>query len=129
MKNYESPVILDNEEMAEGVYATGSGGSSESSFISHTDWKKRGNTDTWDIKIDATYYGTVSTESVELVINFDTTVTYVSCSDGGSLESGDTGTVLRIKCDTHFDQASTKTFTVVVTSPIFFNAKTLINCK
>ena len=129
MKNYESPVILDNEELAEGVYATGSGGSSETSFISHTDWKRRDNTDTWDIKIDATYYGTVSTESVELVINFDTTVTYVSCSDGGSLESGDTGTVLRIKCDTHFDQASTKTFKVVVTSPIFFNAKTLINCK
>jgi hypothetical protein len=27
MKNYESPVIFDNEELAEGVYATGSGGS------------------------------------------------------------------------------------------------------
>ena len=26
MKNYESPVIYDNEELAEGVYATGSGG-------------------------------------------------------------------------------------------------------
>ncbi len=26
MKNYESPVIFDNEELAEGVYATGSGG-------------------------------------------------------------------------------------------------------
>ena len=129
MKNYESPVILDNEELAEGVYATGSGGSSETSFTSKTGWKRREHTDTWDITIDATYYGTRSTESIELVINFDTTVTYVSCSDGGTLESGDTGTVLRIKCDTHFDQASTKTFTVVVTSPVFFNARTFINCK
>ena len=128
MKNYESPVILDNEELAEGVYATGSGGSSETSFTSKTDWKRRSGTDMWDITIDATYYGTRSTESVELVINFDTTVTYVSCLDG-RLDSSDTGTTLRIKCDTHFDHASTYTFKVVVTSPIYFRASTLINCK
>ena len=29
MKNYESPVIFDNEELAEGVYATGSGGAGD----------------------------------------------------------------------------------------------------
>ncbi len=129
MKNYESPVILDNEELAEGVYATYSGGSSETSFTSKTDWLRRTGTDTWDITINATYYGIRSTESVELVLSFDTTVTYVSCSDGGSLESGDTGTVLRIKCNTHFDQTSNHIFTVVVTSPIINQVNTLINCK
>ena len=36
MKSYESPIIYDNDELAEGIYATGSGGAGDCWTIDYT---------------------------------------------------------------------------------------------
>lgn len=103
MTNYEKPVILANEDLAEGVYAaSGAGGGGENcysvtAYIHQT--PDNGNR-TYRIQVNGTHSSTThhSTGQV-LVLNFNLPVTYVSSN--GSLAGGDGTAELRISYGYH----------------------------
>lgn len=84
-ENYERPVVLANEELAEGVYAaSGADCYTVTAYIHQTPETGRGD---YRIQVDAVHsadhHGTAQT----LVITFNQAVTYKSSS--GTLSSGD----------------------------------------
>ncbi len=106
MKNYESPVILDNEELAEGVYATGSGGSLISGVcFNHTlTCTYKGNSGHNVITIVGSHRGTHQTDSQLLELTFDQLVTFEKTKDGGVLEGTQTGNKICIRYNKHYTE-------------------------
>lgn len=100
MNNYVQPIILDNEELAEGVYATGSGQDcySVTGYIHQIPQTGRGD---YRIQFDGTHSacdGHHSTEQV-LVIQFNQIVTYKSSQ--GELVGGNGTATVSIKYHYH----------------------------
>ena len=75
MKNYEQPIIYNNEELAEGIYATGSGGQNCWSITYEI---KQRNTNPYDpfvnIRIKGEHYAQHSSSAAEIKIIFDSPV-------------------------------------------------------
>ncbi|MCD8068270.1 MAG: hypothetical protein LUE87_05190 [Lachnospiraceae bacterium] len=91
-ENYEKPIVLANEELAEGVYAA----SGTDCYTVTTNIHQKPETGRGDYRIQvngahsADHHSTAQT----LVISFNQAVTYVSSN--GSLASGDGSAALRI---------------------------------
>ena len=99
MKNYVSPVILDNEELAEGVYATGSGATGSCYVITEKTVNQENTTGRYDwrciIAADHVKEADHITHGQVLVVTFNQSVEYVSSN--GSLEGSNTGTTLKVR--------------------------------
>ena len=87
MNNYVSPVIFDNDELAEGVYATGSGGSE--CYIVTGDIHQKPETGRGDyrIKINALHEANHDATHQVMTIHFNQAVVFSSCAEG-TLSSG-----------------------------------------
>lgn len=99
MKNYEKPMVLANEELAEGVYAaSGSDCYTVTYNIHQAPQEGRGD---YRIQVDATHAAADNHHSGEqiLILTFNLPVTYVSSN--GTLLSGDGSTCLNIKFTYH----------------------------
>ena len=97
MKNYERPIVLTNNELAEGVYAA-SGGSdcyTTTAKIHQTPEIGRGD---YRIQVDAHHDADHNSNRNQcLHISFNQAVVYKSCNaEGATLESGDGTTSLAI---------------------------------
>ena len=92
MKNYVSPVIFDNEELAEGVYATGSGTGcwtvSENSHQSPEEGRLN-----WRFQLDARHVADHDSTAQEFVITFNIPVTFVDCREGDCVSGNNTETL------------------------------------
>jgi acyl dehydratase len=98
MKHYEKPIILANEEIAEGIYtASGSNCYTVSASITQTPQTGRGD---YRLQVNAKHAAANSHQGSEqiLTINFNQAVTY---SWGGTLISGNGTSTLRIKYNYH----------------------------
>ncbi len=99
MKNYVSPVIFDNEELAEGVYATGSGaggvGCYTSSQIIHQNASDVGRKDD-RFQLNATHNADHNTNYQLFVIKFSKAVKFLDCEQA-LLWDGDGTDTLRIQ--------------------------------
>ncbi len=98
-KNYEKPIVMANEELAEGVYAaSGSGSDCYTVTTSIHQTPELGN-ETYCIQVNATHAATHHSTAQELVLYFNMAVTYVSSN--GTLVSGDGTTELHISYSYH----------------------------
>ena len=91
MTNYESPVILRTEELAEGVYLA-SGCYTASAYIHQTPQSGSGE---YRIQVNGQHSADHTKEAQTLTISFSLPVTYTS--SGGSLVSGSGTNTLVIK--------------------------------
>ncbi|MCH5187056.1 MAG: hypothetical protein J1F63_01535 [Oscillospiraceae bacterium] len=95
MKMYEKPIVLENEELAEGVYAASSGAGSDtvtatmSQIADSGDYKIHVTAD--HVDVDKDHGGTQV-----LTITFNKPVEY-SYSIGGALKSGDGTNTLKVQ--------------------------------
>lgn len=96
MTNYESPVILRTEELAEGVYLA-SGCYTAKAIIHQTPQDGRG---TYSIQVNGQHNADHTKEAQTLTISFSLPVTYTS-SSGGSLVSGSGTNTLVINYNYH----------------------------
>lgn len=106
MKNYESPVVLGNEELAEGVFAAASGPLVDGAaadgdcytadaYIHQTPEVGRPN---FTIRVNAHHDADHNSNKQELHISFNQAVQYQSCNmQGATLKSGDGTTSLVIE--------------------------------
>ena len=95
MTNYESPVILRTEELAEGVYLA-SGCYTASAYIHQTPQSGSGE---YRIQVNGQHSADHTKEAQTLTISFSLPVTYTS--SGGSLVSGSGTNTLVIKYNYH----------------------------
>lgn len=101
MKTYEKPVVLANEELAEGVYAASGAGGSDcyevTAYIHQTPQTGRGD---YRIQVNGKHNATGhhSTGQV-LILYFNQSVDYVSSN--GTLKSGDGTSELKIDYSYH----------------------------
>lgn len=104
MKDYAKPVVLANDEVAEGVYA-GSGKGTD--CYSVTAWIHQGpetGRETYVIQGNATHSATDGHHSAHqvLTLNFNQPVTFVNCtSSNAKYESGNGTNSLKIKYTYH----------------------------
>ncbi len=98
MRNYEKPIVLRNDELAEGVYLASGDCYTVSYRIHQKPETGRGD---FRIQFDAVHAAADGHHSGEqvLVITFNQAVTYVSSN--GTLESGDGTSTLRIDYSYH----------------------------
>ena len=100
MKNYVSPVIFDNEELAEGVYATGSGaGTGCYTVTSYGHQKPDGGRYNNIFQVNGKHNANHITDGQNLHITFSEPVKYVSSK--GSLVDGDGTTTLNVRYTYH----------------------------
>lgn len=97
MNNYVSPVIFDNDELAEGVYATNSGSSTGDgcylvNAIEHQ--KPEDGRGDFRFQVNAVHNADHNSNGQVLVVNFNLPVEYKSSN--GTLVGGDGTTQLRI---------------------------------
>lgn len=98
MKNYVSPVIFDNEELAEGVYATGSGnGCYTVTSYSHQEPQEGRKNNIF--QVNGIHNATHTTDGQNLHITFSEAVKYVSSN--GQLVDGDGTTTLNVRYTYH----------------------------
>lgn len=90
MKNYEKPIIMNNEEMSEGVYMA-SGCYTATAQITQTPELGR---EDYCIQVNGTHNANHTCSQQTLHLSFNQPVTYVSSN--GSLESGDGTSTLHI---------------------------------
>ena len=108
MKNYEQPIIYNNEELAEGIYATGSG---NGSCWQITYEIKQRNTNPYDpfvnIRIKGDHYAQHSSAAAEIKLHFNHPVSSaVFDYDGFDCNvTGDTVTLRRINHANGFGSA------------------------
>ena len=95
MTNYESPVILRTEELAEGVYLA-SGCYTASAYIHQTPQSGSGE---YRIQVNGQHSADHTKEAQTLTISFSLPVTYTS--SGGSLVSGSGTNTLVINYNYH----------------------------
>lgn len=103
MKNYEKPIVLVNEELAEGVYAASGAAAGDdcysvTAYIHQTPETGRGD---FRIQVDAVHAAGDGHHSGKqtLVLSFNQTVTYVGSN--GSLSGGDNTASIRIDYTYH----------------------------
>ena len=136
MKKYEKPVVMINEELAEGVYAN-SGDCWTGSAINEQKWN--GSHHEFEIRIvhstDLLHISTYATVKIWFSNNIDTTdvgvdsCTFVSAAEnyvivtryahGNSYNSGDDAT-FKVRVRTG-DQATTEALTVIKVDPTYCN--------
>ena len=104
MNNYKKPVVLLNEELAEGVYAA-SGAVSGGGLGGDDCWEVKARFHQWPetgrmtykIQTDAKHINQDHhTSNIRITYIFDHTVTFVSCN-GGTLYGSGTGTSITIE--------------------------------
>lgn len=103
MNNYVSPVIFDNDELAEGVYASGSG-SDCYTVTGHIHQKPETGRETYVLQFDGDHHAQDGHHGTEqtLVITFNQPVTFVKCSSAqASLAGGDGTSIISIKYNYH----------------------------
>ena len=101
MKNYVKPIVLANEELAEGVYAASGGDFVDGCYKTSAEikqWPETGR-ETYVIQFDARHETNHDSTHQRLVITFNQAVTYVWSS--GTLTGGDGTTTLYIDYDYH----------------------------
>jgi hypothetical protein len=97
MKNYEKPIILKNEETAEGVYtASGSDCYTVTANIRQRPQEGRGD---YRIQVNAQHAASHHSTQQILILNFNQAVTY--SGSNGTLVSGNGTTTLRIQFGYH----------------------------
>lgn len=106
MRDYEKPILVENEEMAEGVYlASGDGGSVVPSDCYTVTWNIHQKPETgrgdYRIQVNAVHNAADGHHSGEqiLILGFNQSVDYVSSN--GTLVSGSGTSTLRIKFNYH----------------------------
>ncbi|MBR5179706.1 MAG: hypothetical protein IKW90_13030 [Lachnospiraceae bacterium] len=100
MKNYVSPVILDNEELAEGVYASGSGDGCWTLTIKRFDQAPEVGMDCYVVHFEATHNATDnhSSNSQIFVFNFSADVEFNDEKTSSvDLYAGDGTSTLKVK--------------------------------
>ena len=108
MKNYESPVIFDNEELAEGVYATGSGGSLISGVCyNHRLYCTYNSLGEHTITITGSHRANHQTDGQVLELSFDQIVTFQGTTDGGQPQGEQRGTKICIRYNNHYIEDDT----------------------
>ena len=103
MNNYVSPVIFDNDELAEGVYASGSGSDcyTVTGRIHQTPETGR---ETYVLQFDADHHASDGHHGTQqtLVIYFNQNVEFVKCtSSHATLTGGDGSSTISITYDYH----------------------------
>ena len=97
MKNYTKPIVIANEELAEGVYAnSGDGCYTASAYIHQSPETGRGD---YRIQVNGVHNADHTKETQWLYITFNMPVTYKSSN--GALEAGDGTNTLVIKYNYH----------------------------
>ena len=97
MKNYTKPIVIANEELAEGVYAnSGDGCYTASAYIHQSPEIGRGD---YRIQVNGIHNADHTKETQWLYITFNIPVTYKSSN--GTLEAGDGTNTLVIKYNYH----------------------------
>lgn len=98
MKRYEKPMVLQTEQMSEGVYlASGAGGCyTADAYIHQTPQTGRGD---YRIQVNGKHNADHTKEAQVLTITFNQPVTYVS--GGSGLLSGNGTTTLKVKLGYH----------------------------
>ena len=97
MKQYVKPVVMVDNELAEGVYAaSGAGCYTASAYIHQTPQTGRGD---YRIQVNGKHSADHTKEAQVLTISFNQNVTYVS--GGSGLISGNGTTTLKIKLSYH----------------------------
>lgn len=97
MKQYVKPVVMVDNELAEGVYAaSGAGCYTASAYIHQTPQTGRGD---YRIQVNGKHSADHTKEAQVLTISFNQSVTYVS--GGAGLFSGNGTTTLKIKLSYH----------------------------
>ena len=87
MKTYEKPIIIENKDLAEGVFATGSGSDCYTTRCEIHQKKEEGRND-YRIQVNSDHNADHNSNYNQcLHIIFNQPVTYIS--SGGTLESGD----------------------------------------
>ncbi len=94
------PMILTNEDMAEGIYAaSGDGCYTTTAYIHQKPETGRGD---YRIQVDAKHHADHTKDVQWLHISFNKPVVYVSCNaNGAQLESGNGSTTLVIRMTYH----------------------------
>lgn len=103
MKNYVQPVVLDNEEMFEGVYtASGAGGDcyTATAYIHQTPELGR---NSFCVQANAEHAAANGHHSGAqiLTLTFDKAVTYQSCSSANATPVVSSGTIIKISYNYH----------------------------
>ena len=97
MKQYVKPVVMVDNELAEGVYAaSGAGCYTASAYIHQTPQTGRGD---YRIQVNGKHSADHTKEAQVLTISFNQSVTYVS--GGAGLLSGNGTNTLKIKLGYH----------------------------
>lgn len=103
MKNYESPVIFDNEELAEGVYATGSGGAGNGCYnitISNKQGPEVGRGD-FRFQVNAHHSANHGGNRQIMVITFNQMNVVYKSSNGTVVSGFDQGQIIKIEYHYH----------------------------
>lgn len=119
MMNYEKPIILANEDVAEGVYAASGAGISTDCWnigvSSVQDWN--GSENTFEVKMTHSTGVVHITNNVVITLIFSTAVTNVRTEGGVSCTfSGNTATVTRQLHANGYNSGDTATFKVFATT-------------
>lgn len=107
MKTYEKPVVLANEELAEGVYAASGGGSDCYTVTAYIHQTPETGREDYRIQVNGVH-GPVGHHSTGqlLILYFNQTVKFSFCTDShASLAGGDGTSELRISYDYHNNES------------------------
>jgi hypothetical protein len=103
MEGYVSPIILQNEEIAEGIFAASGGGSCYAT-VTHTMQTPETGRETYKIQVNGRHEAADGhvTDAQTLTISFNQAVNYVNCyMNGATLQSGDGTNTLKIGLTYH----------------------------
>ncbi len=96
---YEKPVVLANEELAEGVYAASGAGSDCYTVTAYIHQRPETGRETYAIQVNAVHAATHHSTAQELVLYFNMPVTYVASQ--GSYKSGSGTSELHVSYTYH----------------------------
>ncbi len=104
MKIYERPIVLANEELAEGVYAASGAAAGGDCYTvtANIHQTPEGGREDYRIQVNAQHNATHHSTAQELTISFNQPVNYSFCNgNGASLKSGDGTATLVISLSYH----------------------------
>ncbi len=126
MKNYEKPMVMVNESVAEGVYAASGDCYSVSASMTQTPENGR---ESYTIQLDAVHSSSHHSSAQTVQIQFNQPVTY---SSGGSCISGNGTNTLQIAFTYHANNSENHGLgNLVVTSDdgLVINSVQMIDCN